>query len=517
MSYSDVQLNAASDIAYDSLKDDYDTYQKEYDGKVPILKLLESDSKTDGDYQARVETLVQLGVTKEEIANWRVIDVYDSNDTNGFYVITIETSPGNAIVAFRGSEGFDPASADTDWIGGDLELLNNTTTAQHEALKDFVKTRRTMLNKYKISATGHSLGGNLAEFFTVYSARVGLDDNIEQCVSLDGPGFSEDFFAEYGEEVNKMKDKMTHYSWSAVGELLLPIPAKKRMFVDVKEGSSCRYDKKTKSVICESEGYNSLTRHDRKHAKFDKETGMFIEGEQDKLSLLMSKVSKAIEHLPRPIGDTILAGVETLVICAAWVMDAAVDKDGNLTPTGIAMIVAVICVMNPVFVIPEVLFSVGALLLTMAAFCLEMLFYELLFEGIPILVDIICDVAKTIFQWGVDVFNAVKDTVLNIIDGISQWYKENFDSGYKYAMNHPRIVIDTRAMAAFADRLKTIKDRLARVDSRIDGLRWRCGPLLLGGVGGLDQEIRMLNNCCIYLWKTAGDFENAEKDIAGKL
>lgn len=37
--------------------------------------------------------------------------------------------------------------------------------------------------------TGHSLGGNLAEYATIMSYKYGLDTKIKQCVSMDGPGF----------------------------------------------------------------------------------------------------------------------------------------------------------------------------------------------------------------------------------------------------------------------------------------------------------------------------------------
>ena len=68
-----------------------------------------------------------------------------------------------------------------------------------------------------VFVSGHSQGGNLAQYVTLESSQYG--DYIDKCVSLDGPGFSttylEDYIDRHGEAVyDKQRDKI----WQYIGE-----------------------------------------------------------------------------------------------------------------------------------------------------------------------------------------------------------------------------------------------------------------------------------------------------------
>ena len=71
--------------------------------------------------------------------------------------------------------------------------------------------------------TGHSLGGNLAEYATVMSYKYGLDKKIKQCASLDGPGFSDEFIKTNREHILAMSGVMKHYKWSLISGMLLDL------------------------------------------------------------------------------------------------------------------------------------------------------------------------------------------------------------------------------------------------------------------------------------------------------
>lgn len=78
------------------------------------------------------------------VKKWSISAVHDSNSDNGFYACVIDTGDGNAIVAYRGSEGMGSdekglANLQHDWIEADLGILNSDgekkTTNQYQEAK----------------------------------------------------------------------------------------------------------------------------------------------------------------------------------------------------------------------------------------------------------------------------------------------------------------------------------------------------------------------------------------------
>lgn len=55
-------------------------------------------------------------------SNWKVADVCDTNTTNGFYSLLIETDANSAVVGFRGSESTEGQGL-RDWVLADILLL----------------------------------------------------------------------------------------------------------------------------------------------------------------------------------------------------------------------------------------------------------------------------------------------------------------------------------------------------------------------------------------------------------
>lgn len=74
-----------------------------------------------------------------------------------------------------------------DWLEADLGLVNSIQTGQECQVEEFLKNNRDTLSKYnEWTATGHSLGGSLAEFSAVMSVRLGMSDNLAGSYSFDG-------------------------------------------------------------------------------------------------------------------------------------------------------------------------------------------------------------------------------------------------------------------------------------------------------------------------------------------
>ena len=94
MAYTDIELRAFTQIAYMDFGAAF-----EANGKQPINlgEVMSSSQK---------QKLENMGISAEQYNKWTITSVCDKNAETGFYACVIETSPGEAAVGFRGSEGF---------------------------------------------------------------------------------------------------------------------------------------------------------------------------------------------------------------------------------------------------------------------------------------------------------------------------------------------------------------------------------------------------------------------------
>ena len=71
-----------------------------------------------------------------------------------------------------------------------------------------------------VSVSGHSKGGNLAQYLAIMS------DKVDHCVSVDGLGFSMEFMARHGSRIEANVHKIMAYAADLdyVNALFLPLP-----------------------------------------------------------------------------------------------------------------------------------------------------------------------------------------------------------------------------------------------------------------------------------------------------
>lgn len=196
---------------YDEIYDQFIGKYQDDDGNWP-----ESGSWKENAMNSAVSLLETLK-TDPVYSNWKIVDVEDQNDGNGFYALTIETDANSAIIGFRGSESIDLEHFWDDWVMADFGLLNSTTTQQQASAAEYMAYIYQNHNYLDYVTSGHSLGGNLSSH-AVLTAPEGM--NVVKGYNFDGPGNSDEYLRLYRNEITERDSKINHYQWTIIGGLL---------------------------------------------------------------------------------------------------------------------------------------------------------------------------------------------------------------------------------------------------------------------------------------------------------
>ena len=107
----------------------------------------------------------------------------------GLSAIFLNERTNEAVVAYRGT-------AANEWTDDFLGANQIDSLQQINALEWYrAAYQKLHLEKYYITVTGHSKGGNKAKYITL------LNNTINRCVSFDGQGFSDKFIDYYKKEI----------------------------------------------------------------------------------------------------------------------------------------------------------------------------------------------------------------------------------------------------------------------------------------------------------------------------
>ena len=460
MAYSEKEMLAFSQIAYMDLegmlnsnkargKGDKLSLGDVVDKMERISKKSEQDRTPIEQHNLDVYNKIKgFGFEADDLRKWKISAIHNRNEPpngNGFSCTVIETSPGEATVAFRGSDDFgDRFARIKDWGMADIALLLTTQTEQQKEADRFFsdpKTRRLLAGYDELAYTGHSLGGNLAEYSAIVSSKYGLDNKLKQTVSLDGPGFSNEFLAEHAAEIDRMNSKMKHIRWSFVGALLQDLPGVDYSFADVKGNP------------------DSFSRHDCSYVKLDGDTA--VEGEQDDFSKFASMASKAIDEMPTEVGN-VAAGtvIGAIVVDALWGYAHGGLKDIFLRNADI-IISGQEDDYSGLYHAASVTIGLLDTLIPNGRVDLESIkrLFELISKGL-----------EEFLKWSSDMVRAFKTICIKAFEGISNWWKSIVDAGYKYAQDNFVIRADTGKLREFADRAAYINRQLQEVRRITDGL-----------------------------------------------
>ena len=247
------------------------------------------------DRQRQYRVLANAAKNNTHLANMRIDN--QSNETHrfeegGLEACTFTDSEGHVIFAYRGTGGGEWIDNGQGLGGGEV-----STDQQREALAYFdevINEVRKHNASLKVIVTGHSKGGNKAQFVTMNSEN---GDLIQYCYNFDGQGMSPEAIQEfirvkgkeeYLEAVNKMYGFYADNDF--VNGLGIPIVPK----------DHCTY---FKSAIVET-----LSDTAKNHFADDylKEDGAFSDTcGQGALSMLIEKLSEDVMGLPPSIRSRI--------------------------------------------------------------------------------------------------------------------------------------------------------------------------------------------------------------------
>ena len=215
--------------------------------------------------------------------DYRILDVCDMEDKgeSGLYAYVVETDTNHAAIVVRGtSQGFE-------WITEDYALLNRggEETAEQEEIRRYLAyiEKDPKYDDYSFSILGHSLGGELAMHAAITSSSE-MKERIDRVVSMDGPGFSEEYLRDHASEIRKLTDekKLEHAQWSVVGNLLSQPEGVSNRILEANDVYSREWD-----VL-------GIGRHDLKSLKID-EKGFFLESSVDGTARYAGALSKEMD------------------------------------------------------------------------------------------------------------------------------------------------------------------------------------------------------------------------------
>ena len=296
--YNDSAMMIASQIAYLEFRDGETNVGETVDGILQMygnyedgqweLKPEYKNNTSIKDEFVTAKTILQITESSggsEEWRNWNVVDVCNDQNDTGYYGLLIDTGGGNAIIGSRGSESTDLSTGYKDWGEADLGLLDNELTWQQKKAEAYMqKLWLRYGDEYEsFYLTGHSLGGNLVTHMTI-TAPDDMRDKIEYCISMDGPGFSEEYIKAHREEIEQVADKIDHYQWSWVSGLLNPLPGVEDKIIKAHDDESV--GNKVKAMFWRHATYN---------VEYD-ENGNVMKGDESDLSAILGPISRYIEN-----------------------------------------------------------------------------------------------------------------------------------------------------------------------------------------------------------------------------
>lgn len=474
-------------------------------------------------------------------------------EKNGFSACTFTDSNGKVSVVFSGTgkgewvdngqglSGIPQENTYLTYKNGDVTentVVDYATTQQVKALNWFNKIadENGWDKNTEIVLTGHSKGGNTAQFVTMNS------DLVDECYSFDGQGFSpeaiESFKKKFGADFEIRRQKMQSFSSkddfvNVLGNRL--IPEDHIYFFEPSAG----YDGDPQNL------------HEI-HSMFDENGNFTVQCEQGEISKLIQQVSDEIMQLPPETRQYVTIGVMsyaqkilgktepvnkeeissevtyggTAIVIEMLLENLLTDKTGLDALYEIIKLYDEDVISSTFNYFDDILagenswnaranaYITTAIVLILATSTMQTI--GLKAAGFLSLVRALKFIGNKAVSLNGYFRSAVQTFFASITRSVEQWYYKNFSSGYYSATYNTLMQIDTGRMRYHAGRLDNIYFRLLNLDLRLKKLYMKTNLTDLFKViqaGTMVEYRNKLRKCSKYLKDTADDFDAVENSI----
>ncbi len=448
MSYTEsVNISAALNQLIYLIKD------KGYPNNLSVSELVKGIKPTTDENIALKGVLEGIIRSNPGFGNLEMVDTswktnaYGRGDKpGGMYAATFESPSGDVYVSYCGTTdgnwGYNAAAFGTEssqMQAWSLAYFNQTVARNFEGQ-----------GKGNLYVTGHSQGGNNAQYVTMFSE---YSEYIDRCYSMNGPGFSEevveDAKALWGEAYYKRQiEKMYAYNGqndyvNQQGEVQV-IPMDRTTFIGTPNSKGV-VDNHSMSVMLSEKGLN----------------GKVDEGN---VSISLRVIVAAINLLPQ---EARYKGAQAMMALIEDPLSFMFNAAFSVTSGEFAIIVA------------------------------------------PILFEMFTNALGLVKSVIDELVNAIMEPIYNIYT----WINNTFNAGLKYSKSNPYIQVDTYKLRSYAQRIQQVNRRLSQLDRGIENLYWQVGALDLFNIFAaslLTSGSPTLVQVSSYLNETADEFEIAE-------
>lgn len=441
---------------------DYYLGQGKYEGNTEGKQILEdrfnSEIGGESEYNLWIKYLNELN-ENPECRSWKISNIKLENGADGqpdsgrlteegyikdcgFAACVVETSPGVAVVAFRGSEPLGKSQYINDWHNnGQTAYMEEN--AQEKAAKKYIIDLEDKLGHIdELYITGHSLGGHLA-LYASFNIPPGLEEKLVSVTTFAAPGFSKDIIDKYQEVINRLiaEGKIKEYQnyLDPVGSLLY---------------------NPTKPIYLQSDNPSAdpFSNHCNFLLKLNQDGSGFEEVEgKSVLCNLIHDMTIGFEALPNFLREglvekvfSIWNGKKDVKDVVAGILAAGIVITGVLAVGPIPFMVGIIADIIKVAAILLVIGNLAKL-------------WQMLEEGIEIMKNAVEDYLTQKIDELIAFFSGIPDACGKALTAISDWLKKQF----------------RKAIAAAVSRLASNIMKAIKAVKKLQNIK----PILAAGVG----------------------------------
>ncbi|MBR5949283.1 MAG: DUF2974 domain-containing protein [Clostridia bacterium] len=389
-----------------------------------------------------------------------------------------------------------------------------------------------------IIVSGHSKGGNKAQFITINS---GL---IDRCYSFDGQGFSkesiamfnEKFGQSYNERVRKIQSYSTYDDYVNILGVSV-VPANNNHYLEATYGEDNLMEFHCMESLVDNQG--------RLNAYY----GNGRLGSQGELSEIVQKTNLEIMDLdpnlrepmvfgimnmlqkssgPALNGETVSGGTTAIgvsTVAAMLVNNLTKTKDGKEAIAELALLYGddIMEWMTQHYNnIAEQYGSIAAVTTVIAAIGIACFFAPFVIKvtGFIIVtaafVKTVVTICNFLIKTGTEIYNSIKNFCDKISNRYNKWIDKLFNGGWNYAALQQIIIVDTNMLNTLAARIEMVNKKVLNIDKRLEKICFKTNlkeQQRLTAADSLKSYSWRLASCKRYLTDTAEEFDRIEHTI----